>query len=208
MSQLENVEQDQSLKDIPSQLKSIELDYIKVSRIYYLLLTLAVCGPLGFIAFLQRDEFVLPSIFFAVLLFFVFLTIYFPKKEYLHTKYGLINDVFYVQEGIWFKKRVAVAQNRIQHTDVSQGPVARRYDLATLTIHTAGMAEANIKVPGLKHADAVAMRDYLIHLNKQLLSSMQGDNKGVSVTSLTPDENCMATSVLALRPVQIHSEEE
>lgn len=208
MSQLENVEQVHSLKDIPSQLKSIELDYIKVSRIYYVLLTLVVCGPLGFLAFLQRDEFVLPSIFFAALSLFVFLTIYFPKKDYINTKYGLIRDVFYVQEGIWFKKRVAVAQNRIQHTDVSQGPIARRYDLATLTIHTAGMAEANIKVPGLKHADAVAMRDHLIHLNKQLLGSTVIDKVVAPVVTLTPTENSIATSVLALRPVHIRSEEE
>ena len=208
MSQLENVEQVHSLMDIPSQLKNIELDYIKVSRIYYLLSTLVVCGPLGFLAFMQRDEFVLPSIFFAVLLLFIALTIYFPKKEYLHTKYGLVNDVFYVQEGIWFKKRVAVAQNRIQHTDVSQGPIARRYDLATLTIHTAGMAEANIKVPGLKHADAIAMRDHLIHLNKQLLDSKSLIEEVTLVKSLIPDEHSIATSVLALRPVKTHAEEE
>ncbi len=198
----------ESLRDIPSQLKNIERDYIKVARVHYAFILLIVSIPLLFVAYFQLDNFVLLGVFSLVIAFLTFSVFFFPKKEYLHTKYGLINDVFYVQEGIWFKKRVAVAQNRIQHTDVSQGPIARRYVLATLTIHTAGMAEANIKVPGLKHADAIAMRDHLIHLNKQLLGSTFLEKEVAPVVALTPNENSMATSVLALRPVRILSEEE
>ena len=198
----------ESLHDIPSQLKNIERDYIKVATIHYIFIMLVISIPLLILAFFQLDNPIIVSLVCLVVGFLVFSIFFFPKREYIHTKYGLINDVFYVQEGIWFKKRTAVAQNRIQHTDVDQGPVARRYDLATLTIHTAGMAEANIKVPGLKHADAIAMRDHLIHLNKQLLSAQLGDKKIVSVTSLAPTENSMATSVLALRPMQVHTEEE
>ncbi len=198
----------ESLHDIPSQLKNIERDYIKVARVHYTLIMLVISTPLLFVGFFQLDNPILLIAFALVIAFLAFSIFFFPKREYIHTKYGLINDVFYVQEGIWFKKRTAVAQNRIQHTDVSQGPVARRYDLATLTIHTAGMAEANIKVPGLKHSAAIAMRDHLIHLNKQLLNSKQGSNKSAPAVSLAPDENSMATSVLALRPMQISNEEE
>lgn len=192
-----------SLKNIPLQLKNIELDYIKVSRIHYAIFLFIICGILGFLAIKENQGYLFTGIFLVVLCLFIFALIYFPKKNYLNTKYGLIDDVFYVQQGIWFKKRAAVAQNRIQHTDVSQGPIARRYNLATLTMHTAGMREADIAVPGLKYADAVAMRDHLIHLNKMQGSSeaSAGDMKEiVKVTlNLLPDENCVATSVLALR---------
>ena len=198
----------ESLHDIPSQLKNIERDYIKVARVHYIVIMLVISAPLLFLSYFQFDNPILVSIVLLVISLLVFSIFFFPKREYIHTKYGLINDVFYVQEGIWFKKRTAVAQNRIQHTDVNQGPIARRYDLATLTIHTAGMAEANIKVPGLKHADAIAMRDHLIHLNKQLLNKQQGGINPDHVDSLTPNEHSMATSVLDLRPLQAHSKEE
>jgi len=166
MSQSENSNQGHSLKNIPSQLKNIEIDYVKVSRYHYIIWMLIICIPVGLIAFFE-DGFLFVSILLVLLALFVFSIFFFPKKHYLNTKYGLIEDVFYVQRGIWFKKRAAVAQNRIQHTDVSQGPIARRYNLATLTMHTAGMREADIHVPGLKYEDAIAMRDHLIYLNKQ-----------------------------------------
>ena len=203
----------ESLQDIPSQLKNIEHDYIKVATVHYLIIMLVISIPLLILAFFQLDNPIIVSLVSLVVAFLVFSIFFFPKREYIHTKYGLINDVFYVQEGIWFKKRTAVAQNRIQHTDVDQGPVARRYDLATLTIHTAGMAEANIKVPGLKHVDAIAMRDHLIHLNKQLMNSQRDQQRGEKhpsglASSLAPTEHSMATSVLALRPSPMLTEEE
>ena len=119
----------------------------------------------------------------------------------------MVDKVFYVCKGKWFRKRTAVAQNRIQHTDVSQGPIARKYDLATLTIHTAGMKEADIHISGLKHTDAVAMRDFLLLLNKQAVNdqiitseSLLSQTKTNPLNfDLTPDEHSIATSVLAFR---------
>lgn len=188
-------------------LKSIERDYVKVLRIQIFLLMLLVCGVLGFLAFKTRDESHFPLLFAGALVLFIFLLVYYPEKIYKYTKYGMVDKVFYVCKGKWFRKRTAVAQNRIQHTDVSQGPIARKYDLATLTIHTAGMKEADIHISGLKHTDAVAMRDFLLLLNKQAVNdqiitseSLLSQTKTNPLNfDLTPDEHSIATSVLAFR---------
>lgn len=190
-------------------LKSIERDYIKVLRIQIFLFMLLVCGVLGFLAFKMRDESNFPLLFAAALVFFTLLLVCYPEKIYKYTKYGMVDKVFYVCKGKWFRKRTAVAQNRIQHTDVSQGPIARKYDLATLTIHTAGMKEADIHISGLKHADAVAMRDFLLLLNKQAANNQTIASESVLTKTntnttpvnfdLTPDEQSIATSVLAFR---------
>jgi len=206
----------ESLQDVPSQLKNVERDFIKLCYFINIIATLVIGIPLLILAYFQQDNIWIVTAVTLVITFLIFSIFYFPKREYINTKYGLINDVFYLQKGIWFKKRIAVAQNRIQHTDVSQGPLERRYDLATLILHTAGMKEADIRVEGLKHADAVAMRDHLIYLNKQLQNSNSGSHTIETVSlakqlvsdSLLPDENCMATSVLSLRPISINSEEE
>ena len=187
-------------------LKPIERDYITVLRIQIFLVMLVICGVLGFIAFKTRDESHFPILFVVVFLFFLMLLIFYPKKIYKYTKYGMVDKVFYVHKGKWFRKRTAVAQNRIQHTDVSQGPLARKFDLATFTMHTAGMKEADIHISGLRHADAVAMRDHLLLLNKQYANDKPKDNAirqsesplQDNIHNLVPNEQSIATSVLAL----------
>ena len=57
---------------------------------------------------------------------------------------------------------VALPRVRIQHTDVSQGPLERRYGIGTLKLYTAGSRHTRIELPGLNHDDAIALRDALL----------------------------------------------
>jgi hypothetical protein len=42
------------------------------------------------------------------------------------------------------------------------------YDLATLTVHTAGTHNASVRLPGLLNADAVAMREAIrAHIRRE-----------------------------------------
>jgi len=191
---------------LQEHLQKLQPEHIKALRITILIWMFIVCGVFGFVFFIMRDE-ARPILFFAMLVsFFILLFMFYPKKVYDYTRYGLVDKVFYVQKGKWFRKRTAVAQNRIQHTDVEQGPIQRKYNLATLILHTAGMAEANIRVAGLKHVDAVALRDYLLLLNKQALLDKSSDSVHRTTKysksqgfDMQPGEQAIATSVLALR---------
>jgi len=58
--------------------------------------------------------------------------------------------------------RATVPRSRIQHTDVSQGPLQRPFGLATLTVHTAGTQFAAVPLSGLAKEVAEAIRDQLI----------------------------------------------
>jgi membrane protein YdbS with pleckstrin-like domain len=58
-----------------------------------------------------------------------------------------------------FHSDTIIPFGRIQHIDVDQGPVQRRYDLATLSVHTAGSHNDTVSLPGLLHADALALRE-------------------------------------------------
>ena len=53
-------------------------------------------------------------------------------------------------------------RSRVQHTDVSQGPLERGYGLGTLVIYTAGTDHAKVDLHGLDHATALAIRDHLL----------------------------------------------
>ncbi len=74
----------------------------------------------------------------------------------------LNDDGLLVKRGVWWHTESFIPRARIQHTDVNQGPIERRYGLASLKVFTAGTQISEIEVPGLIHADALALRDQLL----------------------------------------------
>ena len=60
------------------------------------------------------------------------------------------------RSGYWVREMVTVPFNRIQHSEVSQGPLARAFGVCTLKLYTAGSSGANLRVPGLDFARALS----------------------------------------------------
>lgn len=69
------------------------------------------------------------------------------------------------REGVWWRRVITIPRTRVQHTDVTQGPLQRRCGIATLVVHTAGTAYAKVDIPGLAQADAEHLRDWLLVRN-------------------------------------------
>jgi membrane protein YdbS with pleckstrin-like domain len=92
-------------------------------------------------------------------LFALWLLIGLPPRRYKRWGYALDADCLRIVSGYLFRTDTVVPLGRVQHIDVDQGPIMRRYGLATLTLHTAGNANASVSLPGLAHADALAMRE-------------------------------------------------
>jgi membrane protein YdbS with pleckstrin-like domain len=90
------------------------------------------------------------------------LTFVWPKIEFKHYHWRLDEQSLEIHRGVWFKHRISVPLGRVQHADVSQGPLLRRFDLGKLTIHTAGTANAQIELAGLSHHVALKLRDRLV----------------------------------------------
>ena len=76
--------------------------------------------------------------------------------------YGIDERGLEIRRGVIWKRVVNVPRSRVQHTDVSQGPLERRYGLGTLVIYTAGTEYARITLAGLEHAVALALRENLM----------------------------------------------
>ena len=67
-----------------------------------------------------------------------------------------------IRSGVVWRRVVSVPRSRVQHTDVSQGPIQRHLGLATLVVHTAGVVNASVTLGGLDRDIAVGIRDFLI----------------------------------------------
>ena len=84
-----------------------------------------------------------------------------PARVYGHTRYRLDDDGLQIARGVYWRTVTHVPRSRVQHTDVSQGPIERRYGLGSLVVYTAGTDHAMVGLPGLAHETAVQLRDDL-----------------------------------------------
>ena len=94
-----------------------------------------------------------------VLLLALAAVLVFPARRYRGWGYKEGEDEIQIKRGTVIRTRTIVPFGRVQHIDIAQGPVQRPFGLATLTMHTAGTQGAAVSLPGLRHADAEAMRD-------------------------------------------------
>lgn len=90
------------------------------------------------------------------------LAFWWPAQRYRYLRYGLDEFGLVLQSGVWWRKQISLPRVRIQHSDVSQGPLQRRYGIATLKLYTAGSRYTKIELEGVRHAEALALRDSLV----------------------------------------------
>jgi membrane protein YdbS with pleckstrin-like domain len=84
-----------------------------------------------------------------------------PPRRYRSWGYRMEEDELHVQHGRWTRVRTVVPFGRVQHIDVTQGPLERRFGLGTLVLHTAGTRSSSVGLPGLAHEEAERMRDLI-----------------------------------------------
>ncbi|WP_419875724.1 PH domain-containing protein [Candidatus Pristimantibacillus sp. PTI5] len=70
-------------------------------------------------------------------LFFLYHVSVMPKQKYKKWKYEVSSNEIMMSEGIFFYRLMQVPINRIQHVTIKQGPIARRFQLASVEITTA-----------------------------------------------------------------------
>jgi membrane protein YdbS with pleckstrin-like domain len=115
---------------------------------------------------LQLDIFVFPTrtglatslAMVGMLAFSVWRTV----TRYRHWSWELDETELIIDRGVVFKLTRIIPRVRIQHVDLSSGPVDRLFNLRQLSIYTAGTREADASIPGLTAERAEALRQALI----------------------------------------------
>lgn len=85
-----------------------------------------------------------------------------PPIAYRHASYTVDEHGIEIRRGVVWRSVTNVPRTRVQHTDVSQGPLERSHGLGTLVIHTAGTEHAIVGLHGLEHGVALALRNHLL----------------------------------------------
>jgi hypothetical protein len=85
-----------------------------------------------------------------------------PALQYRYLRYRLGPLGFEIRRGVLWRKQTTVPLSRVQHTDVSQGPLERRLQLGKLIVYTAGTEFASVGLSGLAFERAQQLRDALV----------------------------------------------
>ena len=89
-------------------------------------------------------------------------TLRWPAIAYRYTSYLVDDAGLEIARGVYWRTVTNVPKSRIQHTDVSQGPLERKHGLGTLVVYTAGTQHSEVKLPGLEFATAQRIRAHLL----------------------------------------------
>lgn len=90
------------------------------------------------------------------------LSVVWPVWRYRRLSWWLDAQGVHIRRGVLWREEIAIPASRIQHTDVSQGPLERNYGIAKLIVYTAGTVNASVTLSGLSHAVALQLRDLLL----------------------------------------------
>jgi uncharacterized protein len=85
-----------------------------------------------------------------------------PATAYRYASYRLGARALEIRRGVLWRSVIDVPRSRIQHSDVSQGPLERLHGLGTLSVFTAGTGHALVRLHGLSHSRALAIREHLM----------------------------------------------
>jgi hypothetical protein len=138
---------------------------MRISAAIFALVLIAGAAVLELAQLTVLGAFIVPVLLIAAWLVFVL-----PARRFARWRYALGDDRLRIERGYLFYSDTVVPLGRIQHIDVDQGPIMRRYGLSTMTVHTAGNHGASVSLPGLRHDDAVAMRERI----REYIKAAQG----------------------------------
>ncbi|MFD2043859.1 PH domain-containing protein [Ornithinibacillus salinisoli] len=84
-----------------------------------------------------------------------------PKIRWRRWRYEVFEQEIYIQHGILIVSRTLVPMIRVQHVDTKQGPILKKFQLASVTISTAATTH---EIPALLEEDASELRDRISSL--------------------------------------------
>ena len=84
-----------------------------------------------------------------------------PALRWKRWRYEVRENEIELQHGVFIVKRTLVPMIRVQHVDTRQGPILRKYQLATVAISTAATVH---EIPALEMDEAEELRYFISKL--------------------------------------------
>lgn len=79
-----------------------------------------------------------------------------PRLRWKRWRYEVFEQEIYIQHGIMIVSRTLIPMIRVQHVETEQGPILKRFNLASVSISTAATTH---EIPALSNEVASDLRD-------------------------------------------------
>lgn len=83
-------------------------------------------------------------------------------KAYDRYRYELGDDDLGITKGVFWRSWRFISRNRVQHLDITAGPIARALGLVQVTVYVGGMHQAAATIPGLTEHEGELLRANLV----------------------------------------------
>lgn len=84
-----------------------------------------------------------------------------PSLRWRRWRYEVSDAEIELQHGIFIRTRTLIPMVRVQHVDTVQGPILRKYRLASVIVNTAATAH---EIPALEESEAEELRSFISNL--------------------------------------------
>jgi len=95
-----------------------------------------------------------------IISFLIFL-FWFRPKAFARKGYQLRERDIVYQHGLWWQEETVIPFVRIQHSEVTQGPLERIYGFSSLKLFTAGGNKSDLSIPALSTETAHKLENYV-----------------------------------------------
>ncbi len=139
--------------------------YLPISLIGTWIFGLILCGIFLGVNLTNTDlieaDWVVWGVSGGIILLFVLISIV-SILGFKHKAYALREHDILYKSGLIFRKTIALPYNRVQHSEINQGPIERNFDLAQLEVFTAGGSNSDLVIPGLLNEDAQRIKTFIM----------------------------------------------
>lgn len=144
------------LAEPKSRISERALTVWKIFGAFYSVFFLLLAGGVTSLTIIFNWPIWISVVAIIIFLFFTyFLVFLFPTLRWKRWRYEVREQEIELQHGIFVIKRTLVPMVRVQHVDTQQGPILRKYQLASVTISTAATVH---EIPALDLEEAEEMR--------------------------------------------------
>lgn len=149
--------------------KELDKDYLTASMIKTLVTWLVIGLLLSSAIFLNRADPEFDAVVGPYLKYIISVVGVIALLSLAFTYFGFFKKGYAVREkdisyrtGLFWKSKTLIPFNRIQHSEVKQGPFERLFGLSSLRVYTAGGSGSDLSIKGLKQAEANHLKQFII----------------------------------------------
>ncbi len=143
----------------------LQKKYLPISLLSTWIFGFVLCGIFLAFNFFRKNIFdeywIVWAVVGGILFLFVLISIL-SILGFRHKAYAIREHDILFKTGLIFRRTTALPFNRVQHSEINQGPIERNFDLAQLEIFTAGGSQSDLTIPGLLNEEAQRIKAFIM----------------------------------------------